>query len=283
MSPIFFTLLCLGIGLFSGFLGGLLGIGGGIVIVPALVILFDWTGILPLAHSTPAAVATSLACIVFTSLSAAYAQVRAGRVEWLIVRRWAVPVTIGAAAAGYLAPLLPVPVFRGFIGLFLGLVSVVMLTRWTPHPHRSFPAPTTAGGIGFGAGLVSGIAGIGGGNVMVPTMIYFNTAVHRATATSSSLGVPLATAGALGYILFAPSIPAAPEYMLGYVHLSKLRRHCRRRGRRRPPRRLDRQPNQCASPAPPVRHPAHHGRAAHDAVRLGGGLIGKDGQSIWRI
>ena len=219
MSPIFFALLCLGVGLFSGFLGGLLGIGGGIVIVPALVILFDWTGVLPLAHSTPAAVATSLACIVFTSLSAAYAQVRAGRVEWLIVRRWVVPVTLGAAAAGYVAPLLPVPVFRGFISLFLGLVSVVMLTRWTPHPHRSFPAPAFAGGIGFGAGLVSGIAGIGGGNVMVPTMIYFNTAVHRATATSSSLGVPLAAAGALGYILFAPPIAAAAQHMLGYVHL----------------------------------------------------------------
>ena len=94
-----------------------------------------------------------------------------------------------------------------------------MLTRWTPHPHRSFPAPALAGGIGFGAGLVSGIAGIGGGNVMVPTMIYFNTAVHRATATSSSLGVPLALAGALGYILFAPPIAPAPEHMLGYVHL----------------------------------------------------------------
>ena len=205
-------------GLFSGFLGGLLGIGGGIVIVPALIILFDWTGLLPMAHSTPAAVATSLACILFTSLSAAYAQLRARRVEWMIVRRWVAPVTCGAAAAGYLAPLLPVPVFRGFIGLFLGLVSVVMLTRWTPHPHRSFPAPAAAGGIGFGAGLVSGVAGIGGGNVMVPTMIYFNTEVHRATATSSCLGAPLAAAGALAYILFAPPIAVA-DHMLGYVHL----------------------------------------------------------------
>ena len=219
MSPVFLTFLCLGVGLVSGFLGGLLGIGGGIVIVPALIMLFDWTGTLPLAQSTPAAVATSLACIVFTSLSAAYAQVRAGRVEWLIVRRWAAPVTLGAAAAGYLAPLLPVAAFRSFIGLFLGLVSAVMLTRWTPHPHRRFPAPAAASGIGFGAGLVSGIAGIGGGNVMVPTMIYFNTAVHQATATSSSLGVPLAAAGAIGYILFAPPIAAAPQHMLGYIHL----------------------------------------------------------------
>ena len=219
MSQIFFASLCVGVGCVSGFLGGLLGIGGGIVIVPALIILFDWSGLLPLAHSTAAAVATSLACIVFTSLSAAAAQVRARQVEWRIVRRWAVPVVLGAALAGYLAPLLPAAAFRCFIGLFLGSVSIVMLTHWTPSPQRTFPSSAPAGGIGFAAGLVSGVAGIGGGNLMVPTMVYFNTPMHRAIATSSSLGVPLAAAGALGYVLFAPAIPSAPDFMLGYLHL----------------------------------------------------------------
>ena len=219
MSQFFFASLCLGIGLVSGFLGGLLGIGGGIVIVPALIILFDLTGLMPLAHSTAAAVATSLAVIVFVSLSAAIAQVRAGKVQWLVVRRWAAPVVLGAATASYLAPMLPVAAFRGFIGAFLALVAVVMLTRWRPSPHRSFPRAAAAAGVGYGAGLVSGIAGIGGGNVMVPTMIYFNTPMHEATATSSSLGVPLAAAGASGYILFAPHLAGAPDFMLGYLHL----------------------------------------------------------------
>ncbi len=211
--------MCLGVGCVSGFLGGLLGIGGGIVVVPTLIILFDWTGLVPLAHSTVAAVATSLACIPFVSASATLAQIRARQVEWSITRRWAAPVVLGAAVAGYLAPMLPVPFFRGFIGAFLGLVSIAMLTHWTPSPHRRFPKPALASGIGFGTGLVAGMAGIGGGNVMVPTMIYFNTPVHRATATSSSLGVPLATAGALSYVLFAPAVASAPQYMLGYVHM----------------------------------------------------------------
>ena len=219
MSQIFLASICLGVGCFSGFLGGLLGIGGGIVIVPALIVLFDWSGLLPLQHSTAAAVATSLACIAFTSLSAAAAQVRARQVEWRIVRRWAAPVVLGALLAGRLAPALPAPAFRSFIGLFLGAVSIVMLTRWTPSPHRSFPNPAQASGIGFAAGLVSGAAGIGGGNLMVPTMVYFNTPMHRATATSSSLGAPLAAAGALGYMLFAPAIVPTPAFMLGYVHL----------------------------------------------------------------
>lgn len=219
MDLIFFAFLCFVLGCVSGFLGGLLGIGGGIVIVPALIILFDWTGLLPLVHSTAAAVGTSLACIVFVSVSAAWAQVRAGQVEWLIAKRWALPVVLGAVAAGTLAPLLPVSLFRAFIGAFLGFVSLVMLTNWSPSPNRGFPGPALAGGLGFGAGLVSGTAGIGGGNVMVPTLVYFNTPMHRAAATSSSLGVPLAAAGALAYILFAPAIPAAPAYMLGYVHL----------------------------------------------------------------
>ena len=219
MSQIFFASLCVGVGCISGFLGGLLGVGGGIVIVPALIILFDWSGLLPLQHSTAAAVATSLACIVFTSLSAAAAQVRAQQVDWRIVRRWAAPVVLGAGLAGHLAPSLPAPAFRGFIGLFLAAVSIVMLTRWTPSPQRSFPSFAPASGIGFFAGLVSGVAGIGGGNLMVPTMVYFNRPMHRATATSSALGVPLAAAGALGYMLFAPAISPAPAFMLGYVHL----------------------------------------------------------------
>ncbi len=218
MNELFF-ITCLAIGLVSGFLGGLLGIGGGIVIVPMLIMLFDGLGLFSIEHSTAVAVATSLTCIIFTSVSAAYAQLKAGRVEWPIARKWVVPIVLGALLAGYVAPQLPMPVFRSFIGVFLGFVSIVMLTNWKPDPHRQFPGFVPAGGIGVGAGLVSGIAGIGGGNVMVPTMIFFNIPVHRATATSSCLGVPLAAAGALGYILFAQNFVPRPDYMLGYVHL----------------------------------------------------------------
>jgi uncharacterized membrane protein YfcA len=206
-------------GLSSGFLGGLLGIGGGIVIVPALILVFDATGIVPAEHSTAIAVATSLACIVFTSLSAALAQLRARMVEWIVVRRWLVPVCIGSLFAGWLGPQLPTSAFRAFIGLFLGAVSVVMLTNWKPAPHRRFPAPAPAAASGLLAGLIAGIAGIGGGNVMVPVQVFFNVPVHRATATSSALGVAIAASGAAGYIGFAGSRLAATPAMAGFVYV----------------------------------------------------------------
>lgn len=206
------------IGALSGFLGGLLGIGGGVVIVPALIVLFDLAGLFDTHAATAVAVATSLACIVFTSLSAALTQIRADMVDWPVVRRWAAFLILGSFLSGSFAALLPTMLFRGFIGAFLLFVAFVMLTSWKPSAHRHQPGPGLSALLGTGGGLVSGIAGIGGGNVIVPTLIYFNTPVHRATATSSTLGVPIAFAGALGYILSGLGDEPGP-WMLGWVYL----------------------------------------------------------------
>ena len=206
------------IGAVSGFLGGLLGIGGGVVIVPALIVLFDLGGLFGPHDATAVAVATSLACIVFTSLSAASAQIRAAMVDWDIVRRWSFFLVAGSFLSGTLAAELPTVAFRGFIGTFLLFVSFVMLTSWKPSAHKRHPGLGLSALLGTGGGLVSGIAGIGGGNVIVPTLIYFNTPVHRATATSSTLGVPIALAGAIGYILSGQGHESL-RWMLGWVYL----------------------------------------------------------------
>jgi len=211
------------IGACSGFLGGLLGIGGGVVIVPALILLFDGFGILPSGLVTIVAVATSLACIVFTSLAAAYAQIRRNMVDWRVVRRWTGYLLAGSFLAGSVAETLSVIVFRSLIGCFLLFVAVVMLTSWKPSAHRRFPGLAVSAGLGSLGGLISGIAGIGGGNVVVPTLVYFNIPLHRATATSSALGVPIATAGALGYIATGWNEPALGQIsVLGYVYLPAL-------------------------------------------------------------
>lgn len=209
---------CVAIGAVSGFLGGLLGIGGGVVIVPALIVLFDLAGLFDAHSATAIAVATSLSCIVFTSLSAASAQIRAAMVDWDIVRRWSFFVIIGSFLSGSLAAQLPTMAFRGFIGAFLLFVAFVMLTSWKPSAHRTRPGTGLSALLGTAGGLISGIAGIGGGNVIVPTLIYFNTPVHRATATSSTLGVPIALAGALGYIISGWG-QVEGEWMLGWVYL----------------------------------------------------------------
>jgi len=217
LDEVFFICLCIGLGLGSGFIGGLLGIGGGVVIVPALALSYDFSGRFAPEYSLLVAVATSLACIVFTSASAAYTQYRAGKVRWDIFRKLMVFLLLGSFSAGFIAPALPPGVFRTFIGLFLGFVAVVMLSSWQPHPHRRFPSALGAAGIGLGGGVAAGLAGIAGGNVIVPTLVYFNTPIHNATATSSALGVPIALMGSVGYVLSARV--DATMGPLGYIDL----------------------------------------------------------------
>jgi len=200
LNHLLFIGSCVGIGVVSGFLGGLLGIGGVVVIVPLLIVLLDLLAFLPPGDVTAVAVATSLGCVLFTSLSAASTQVRARMVEWPIVRRWTPFLVLGGFLSGWVATALPVAVFRGFIGIFLLFVAFVMLTRWRPSAYHQPPGLGLSAVLGSVGGLVSGMAGIAGGNVVVPTLIYFNVPVHRATATSSTLGVPVALAGVLGYV-----------------------------------------------------------------------------------
>jgi uncharacterized membrane protein YfcA len=225
LNHFLFLSSCLAIGAVSGFLGGLLGIGGGVVIVPALIIVFDLTGLIDSSQATVVAVATSLSCIVLTSLSAAITQARAGMVDWEIVRRWVLFLVLGSFVAGSVADNLPNALFRTLIGSFLLFVAFVMLTSWRPSATRNRPGRGLSALLGSAGGVVSGIAGIAGGNVIVPTLIYFNTPVHRATATSSTLGVPIALAGAIGYVVAGWNASAQPttegsySWMFGYVYL----------------------------------------------------------------
>lgn len=217
----FFTIACVALGAVAGFLGGLLGIGGGVIIVPALIILLDTSGLTggDGLMTTLVAVGTSLASIIFTSAAAARAQIRAGMVEWEVVKRWAVPLILGSYLAGFVAAEMSVEVLRGLIGVFLLFVSVVMLTSWKPSPHRTLPGVGPSIAIAGSAGLVSGLAGIGGGNVVVPTLVFCNTPVHRATATSSTLGLPIALAGSLGYITRGFGETTFADGFLGFVYL----------------------------------------------------------------
>ncbi|MCR9258098.1 MAG: sulfite exporter TauE/SafE family protein [Pseudomonadaceae bacterium] len=200
MEQVFFICLYIVLGLGSGFIGGLLGIGGGVVIVPALVISYDLTRRFAPEQSLLIAVATSLACIIFTSASAGYTQYRAGKVRWDLFQKLLAFLLLGSFLAGWIAPLLPPEVFRGFIGLFLAIVALIMLSNWQPDPKRRFPGFVGSASLGLGGGIAAGLAGIAGGNVIVPSLVFFNTPIHNATATASSLGVPIALMGTMGYL-----------------------------------------------------------------------------------
>lgn len=206
-----------GIGIVSGLLAGMLGIGGGVVIVPALILIYEFTARHAAADITVIAVATSMACIIFTSFSAAYTQFRAGKVKFELVIKLVPFFILGSFAAGISTPLFDAALLRALIGLFLMFVAIVMLANWRPNPSRGFPGHLGSSTIGLTGGYVSGMAGIAGGNVIVPTFVYFNVPMHNATATSSTMGVPIALAGATGYALGTPAMTS--EWMLGLIDL----------------------------------------------------------------
>ena len=215
MDPVFFILLCLLLGLVSGFLGGLLGIGGGVVIVPALYLIYETTNRFDSAFILIIAIATSLSCIVFTSASAAYAQYKKQMVQWHLVRKLLLSLLVGSMLSSIVVSSLDPSILKIIIASFLAAVALVMISSWQPTPERRLPGLTGSSFLGIGAGIASGSAGIAGGNIIVPTLIFFNIRPHHATATSSFLGIPIAMSGALGYFLLSPGL--IDPNLVGYV------------------------------------------------------------------
>ncbi|NQZ09581.1 MAG: sulfite exporter TauE/SafE family protein [Algicola sp.] len=217
MDPLF-IISCLILGAVAGFLGGLLGIGGGVIMVPVLLALFTQFGWNE-ALSIKMAIATSLSAIIFTSIAAIRAQIRRDAILWPLVKTWTPFILLGSFCSGTIANFLPSLMLKGFIGCFLLLAAIVMLVRWAPAPHRQLPGKVGAGITSFIAGLASALAGIGGGNIIVPTLTWFNVPMKNATATSSTLGLPISVFGAAGFITAGWGMPELPQYSLGFVYL----------------------------------------------------------------
>lgn len=206
------------LGAFAGLMGGMLGIGGGVIIVPVLILLFGWQ-LLPPELIPLLAVASSLASIIVTSLSAMRAQAKRQAVDWTLFRQWSVLVVVGGFCSGFIASYLPALAMKRGIAVFLLVVAVIMLSQWMPKPERQLPGPAGRGVLGLLAGLGSALAGIGGGNIIVPLLVFFNVPMQRAAATASALGLPIATVGTLGYVLAGWGQQHLPWGTVGYVYL----------------------------------------------------------------
>lgn len=217
LELVIFLCLCSLTGIVVGLIGGMLGMGGGVIIVPVLLTLYSQQA--GLDNITNLAVATSLGAIVFTSLSASYAQIKRRAVNWGIVRIWTLPVMAGSLSAGHLAAILPEYYLRGFIAVFLTGMAINMLINYRPKSTRQLPGIFPCALIAGTAGLSSGLAGIGGGNIVTPVLLYFNQPFVRAVAVASTLGVPIALAGTSGFIWAGWEHTWLPPYSLGYVHL----------------------------------------------------------------
>lgn len=208
------------LGAFTGFAAGLLGIGGGMLLVPFLTMLLTSQGF-PLGQIVKIAIATSLTTILFTSLSSVRAHARRGAVRWNIAKTLAPGIVVGSMLGAQLAAWLPGAVLAIAFGLFVGTMATQMLRRRKISADRTLPG--TAGMLGMGGtiGALSALAGAGGGFITVPFLTRSNVRIHEAVATSAACGFPIALAGTLGYVIAGWNL-SLPSGTVGYVYLPAL-------------------------------------------------------------
>ncbi|BDD87923.1 sulfite exporter TauE/SafE family protein [Desulfofustis limnaeus] len=209
------------VGTLVGILAGLLGVGGGGVIVPLLVFVFHLQGVADQV-TMHLALGTSLACIVFTSISSFLAHHRRGAVHWPVVRHSVVGIVVGTLAGAGFAAVLSTGFLKGFFVLFLYFVAIQMLINRPPKPSRELPGLAGMSAVGLFIGFLSSLVGIGGGSLSVPFMVWCNITVHQAIGTSAAIGLPIAAAGTLGYLVSGWQATALPPYSIGYIYLPAL-------------------------------------------------------------
>lgn len=209
------------VGAIAGVLAGLLGIGGGLVIVPMLVFCLTKQGV-PQQAIMHIALGTSMASIMFTAVSSFWAHHRRGAVHWSVVRRIVPGILVGTFLGSCVASRLSTGFLKAFFVVFLYYVAFQMLTNKKPKPSRGLPGDAGMFAVGGTIGVVSSLVGIGGGTLSVPFMMWCNLAVHEAIGTSAAIGFPIAIAGTFGYVLNGLQVSGLPDLSLGYIYLPAL-------------------------------------------------------------
>jgi uncharacterized membrane protein YfcA len=211
----------LGIGLLVGFFAGLLGIGGGAVVVPILVLVFTAQG-LPAEHVMHIALGTAMATIMFTSISSMRAHHAHGAVDWSIARAIAPGILVGSFCAALLAGLISK---RPLAVLFTALVFYAasqILFDLRPKEARELPGRGGMFAAGAGIGAVSSLLAAGGAFLCVPFLAWCSVPLRRAIGTAAAVGLPIAIAGSLGFVIQGLRVDGLPSPSLGYVYLPAL-------------------------------------------------------------
>ncbi len=206
------------LGTVSGLIAGLFGVGGGLIIVPILAVVFAVQEF-PAELVMIMAVATSLATIILTSISSVLTHHRLNSVLWSKVKYLVPGILIGAGVGAVVADQITGKVLRYVFIVYLLIVGVQMAIQFKPKPGRKPSSKALDFVVSGIIGLFSSLLGIGGGTLIVPFLVHFQTPIRNAVAVASACGLPIAIAGTVGYALLGNGVLELPAWSLGYIYL----------------------------------------------------------------
>ena len=208
----------LGLGIFSGLLSGIFGIGGGLVIVPTLLYCFSLLGF-PNEHIMHLSIGTSLSIILITVSNSMYGHYLNGNITWTIVRKIFPSLLIGAILGGFVSSSLSTKHLQIIFSIYVVLVSLKMFADVKVERDLKPTSNILYSIVGFIIGIKSTILGIGGGTISIPFLSWRGEKMKTAVGVSATLGIPIALAGTATYIFNGYGTRGLPEYSLGYVYL----------------------------------------------------------------
>ncbi|ABZ75638.1 protein of unknown function DUF81 [Shewanella halifaxensis HAW-EB4] len=220
-SWLYILCICLILGAVIGFMAGLLGIGGGLIAVPALLHILPQAGITSdnLPH---VAIATSLAAIILTSLSSARAHHKRENIPWSLLKPMLPGFVLGALCSGFISEMIAAKSLQQIFAVFVILMAVQMAYPFKAEPNHNMPGQMS---LFFAATIIAVIAalmGIGGGVLLVPFLTWCGLQMRFAVGFSSATGLLIASFGSIGYTLAGWNAPSLPDWTLGYIYLPAL-------------------------------------------------------------
>lgn len=215
MAPFIILLIS---GVFAGLLSGMLGIGGGVLVVPLLIYLLPVMG-LPAEIVVPTAIGTSLATIVITTLSSAYTHRKNGHLDWHWVKLLAPVLVLGACLGTWLGVSIDPSVLQRFIAVMLFVLALRMVWKRQPRQQDKIVKTWKIRSLGFGSGIIAALIGIGGGAFVVPILHYYRVPMIRAVAAAAVCSVVLSS---VSTVLYATMGASAHDYtmvgLIGFVY-----------------------------------------------------------------
>ena len=213
--------ICLVLGAVIGFMAGLLGIGGGLIAVPALLHILPSVGI-PAEHLPHVAIATSLAAIILTSLSSARAHNKRENIPWELFRSMLPGFVLGAICSGFISELIEASFLQQIFAVFVILMAIQMAFPFRPNSNRSMPSTVSLFFAAVIIAIIAGLMGIGGGVLLIPFLTWCGLQMRYAIGFSSATGLLIALFGSIGYTLAGWNVATLPEGTIGFIYLPAL-------------------------------------------------------------